>query len=45
MINDLDSVVKTTWLQNNDCNIFLVGEIHKRHEQTNPSMRINRMDD
>ena len=35
MINDLDSVVKTTWLQNNDCNIFLVGEIHKRHEQTN----------
>ena len=30
MVSDLDGVVETTWLNNNDsCNIFLIGETHK----------------
>jgi hypothetical protein len=33
MVPNLDSVVSTTWLNNDKCNIFLIGEIHKQHTQ------------
>ena len=32
MDKKLDHVVQTTWLQNGDCNIFLIGEEHKKHD-------------
>lgn len=31
MVPTLDNVVKTTWMYNNDSNIFLIGEIHDPH--------------
>ena len=33
MIPNLDSVKKTIWLQNGDCNIFLIGERHSKHNK------------
>lgn len=32
MDKKLDHVVQTTWLQKGDCNIFLIGEEHKVHD-------------
>lgn len=31
MVPTLDQVVKTTWMYNKDCNIFLIGEVHQPH--------------
>lgn len=36
MINKLDRVIKTTWLQKNNCNVFLIGEVHKPHQKCIP---------
>jgi hypothetical protein len=35
MVTNLDHVYKSTWLQNDDCNIFLVGEQHNKHDNVN----------
>ena len=35
MVTYLDHVYKSTWLQNDDCNIFLVGEQHDKHDNVN----------
>ena len=35
MVKNLDHVYKSTWLQNDDCNIFLVGEQHRKHDNVN----------
>ena len=36
MVKNLDHVNKSTWLQNDDdCNIFLVGEQHRKHDNVN----------
>ena len=34
MTDKLDHVVATTWLNNNDCNIFLIGEEHYPHNNS-----------
>ena len=31
MKNDLDKVVNCIWMNNEDCNIFLIGELHDSH--------------
>lgn len=36
LVPTLDHVVKTTWLRNKDCNIFMIGENHQRHEKCTP---------
>ena len=33
MVTILDSVVETTWINNGDCNIFLIGEEHDGYDQ------------
>ena len=35
MVTNLDSVIQTTWLNYNGCNIFLIGEKHSPHTQCN----------
>jgi hypothetical protein len=36
MVNNLDRVIKTTWLQKNNCNVFLIGEVHRPHQKCIP---------
>ena len=35
MVKNLDHVYQSTWLQNDDCNIFLIGENHRKHDNVN----------
>jgi uncharacterized iron-regulated protein len=40
MVNNIDRVIETSWLQKNNCNVFLIGEVHKSHQKCKPILEI-----
>jgi hypothetical protein len=40
MVNNIDRVIETSWLQKNNCNVFLIGEVHKPHQKCKPVLEM-----
>jgi len=36
LVNNIDRVIETSWLQKNNCNVFLIGEVHNPHQKCKP---------